>query len=172
MEESFLVFCDAVKKGSTTCTDKTLKKICTDCKIYVKGMDQNRVDIQFRKYLGNNRHEVDFKGFVGFVETDFSDAYMEARKMDKAAAIAELKAKIEGGRPASHGATSVSKDSATARLTDVHGYTGSHRERFDAQTGKGRGKEGRENLPDRKAEQGYVGGYRNMDTYDQVHGQN
>ena len=55
LEEKFLALCDFVRKGSTTATDKTIKRICTDAGIYCKGMDANRVDIEFRGYIGNNR---------------------------------------------------------------------------------------------------------------------
>lgn len=169
MKESFLAFCDFVKKGSTTCTDKTLKKICTDCKIYCKGMDANRVDIQFRKHLGNAKHDVDYAGFYAFVEGALADAYMEAKQMDRDAAVAELKEKIAAGKPGGHGTTKVCHNDVTTRLTDHKGYTGSHKERFDQETGKGKGKEGRETGPSKKAQQGYVGNYKNMNTYDKTH---
>uniref|UniRef100_A0A914YMI1 P25-alpha n=1 Tax=Panagrolaimus superbus TaxID=310955 RepID=A0A914YMI1_9BILA len=51
------------------------------------------------------------------------------------------------------------------RLTDVKKYTGASKERFDAE-GKGKGKEGREDI---KKNTGYVGAYKNADTYDKVH---
>lgn len=51
------------------------------------------------------------------------------------------------------------------RLTDHTKYTGSHKERFDAE-GKGKGKAGREDVKDNS---GYVGAYKNKDTYDKVH---
>jgi len=54
------------------------------------------------------------------------------------------------------------KGGATARLTDVKGYTGSHKERFDADTGKGKGKEGRADVT---RNTGYVGNYKNEGTY-------
>ncbi|VDL61550.1 unnamed protein product [Hymenolepis diminuta] len=169
MEDTFNAFCDSVKKGSTTCTDKTLKKICTDCKIYCKGMDANRVDIQFRKHLGAGKRDVDYNGFCSFVENELADAYSEAKNIDKETAISEIKSKIANGHPESHGVATVSNDKITARLTDHKAYTGTHKERFDPETGKGRGKEGRENIPDKKAQQGYVGNYKNMDTYDKMH---
>ena len=53
-------------------------------------------------------------------------------------------------------------DDATKRLTDASKYTGSHKERFD-ESGKGKGKEGREYLHEND---GYVGGYKGKDTYD------
>ena len=54
------------------------------------------------------------------------------------------------------------KGGATARLTDVKGYTGAHKERFDAETGKGKGKEGRADVT---RNTGYVGNYKNDGTY-------
>ena len=52
------------------------------------------------------------------------------------------------------------------RLTDVKGYTGSHKERFDADTGKGKGMEGR---MDKQDGSGYVGNYKGAGTYDKAH---
>ncbi|VDL99564.1 unnamed protein product [Schistocephalus solidus] len=171
LKSVFLAFCDSVKKGSTTATDKTLKKICTDCKIYCKGMDANRVDIQFRKHLGNAKKDVDFGSFVQFIEGALSDAYMEAKSISKEDAVKQLKDKISAGSPAGHGVTAASKDDATNRLTDVKNYTGSHKERFDMETGKGKGIAGREDVVDAKAAAGYVGGYKGQGTYDKTHPQ-
>jgi len=53
-------------------------------------------------------------------------------------------------------------DATTARLTDASGYTGSHKERFDAD-GKGKGIDGR---TDRVDGSGYVGNYKGAGTYD------
>lgn len=52
------------------------------------------------------------------------------------------------------------------RLTDVKGYTGSHKERFDAETGKGKGMDGREDRPENT---GYVGNYKGQGTFDKTH---
>ena len=51
------------------------------------------------------------------------------------------------------------------RLTDTSKYTGQHKERFD-ETGKGRGKAGREDI---HANDGYVSGYKEKDSYDKTH---
>lgn len=56
----------------------------------------------------------------------------------------------------------VDKAAAVGRLTDTSRYTGSHKERFD-DSGKGRGREGREELVENT---GYVGAYKNAGTYD------
>lgn len=53
----------------------------------------------------------------------------------------------------------------TDRLTDTAGYTGAHKERFD-ESGKGKGKEGREDTADTS---GYVSGYKGKNTYDKTH---
>ena len=50
----------------------------------------------------------------------------------------------------------------SARLTDATLYTGAHKERFDAATGKGKGKIGREDA----ASDGYVAAYKNKGAYD------
>lgn len=49
------------------------------------------------------------------------------------------------------------------RLTDTTKYTGAHKERFD-ESGKGKGKVGREDIPDGS---GYVGAYKGSGTYEE-----
>ncbi|KAI8797161.1 tubulin polymerization-promoting protein family member 2 [Biomphalaria glabrata] len=56
-------------------------------------------------------------------------------------------------------------DATTARLTDVSGYTGSHKERF-TEDGKGKGKDGRVETVENS---GYVGNYKGAGTYDKKH---
>lgn len=63
----------------------------------------------------------------------------------------------------SHIFQKVAKTGAMGRLTDTTKYTGSHKERFD-DTGKGKGKAGREELVDKT---GYVGAYKNAGTYEE-----
>lgn len=169
LENIFLQFCDSIKKGSTTATDKTLKKICTDCKIYTSQFNQNIVDIQFRKHIGNAKKDVNFQEFLAFIDGSMAQKYGELKKMSQQDAAKEIKAKIINSAPKSHGATILSTDDATARLTDVSKYTGAHKERFDAETGKGKGIDGREYLVDDKTASGYVSGYKNKDTYDTKH---
>ena len=59
----------------------------------------------------------------------------------------------------------VSSKGGVDKLTDTSKYTGSHKERFD-ESGKGKGKAGREELA---ANSGYVGAYKGKDTYDKTH---
>lgn len=56
----------------------------------------------------------------------------------------------------------VAKAAAVDRLTDSSKYTGSHKERFDG-SGKGKGRAGREDIPDTS---GYVSAYKGQDTFD------
>lgn len=53
-------------------------------------------------------------------------------------------------------------DATTARLTDVKGYTGAHKERFGAD-GKGKGIDGRKDIAENT---GYVGNYKGAGTFD------
>ena len=55
-----------------------------------------------------------------------------------------------------------SKTGGVGKMTDSSQYTGSHKERFDAD-GKGKGIEGRESLADNS---GYVGNYKGSGSYD------
>ena len=50
-------------------------------------------------------------------------------------------------------------------MTDTSNYTGAHKERFD-ESGKGKGKEGRETTV---SNTGYVGNYKGEGTYDKKH---
>lgn len=56
----------------------------------------------------------------------------------------------------------MAKAGAVDRLTDSSKYTGSHKERFD-ESGKGKGKAGREEILDTS---GYVSTYKGQGTYD------
>ncbi|KAA0194224.1 hypothetical protein FBUS_07542 [Fasciolopsis buskii] len=84
---------------------------------------------------------------MSFVNGRLAKAYAAAHGMEQDAAISEIVSKIENTTPVPHGATKVSSDATTSRLTDVKGFTGSHKERFDAATGRGRGLEGRTDKP-------------------------
>lgn len=67
--------------------------------------------------------------------------------------------------PSLKGASKASADGVYNRLTDHTKYTGSHKERFDAE-GKGKGKLGRVDVVENT---GYVAAYKNKDTYDKMH---
>jgi len=78
---------------------------------------------------------------------------------DVIAACAEIRSAIAALKTAKKATAKV--DSTTARLTDTAGYTGSHKERFDAD-GKGKGADGRTDKADGS---GYVGNYKGEGTF-------
>ncbi|KAK0429428.1 hypothetical protein QR680_011377 [Steinernema hermaphroditum] len=82
---------------------------------------------------------------------------------DELDAIIEKLSKLEA--PSVKNAAKADAAGVYSRLTDHTKYTGAHKERFDAE-GKGKGKAGR---VDTKDESGYVGAYKNKDTYDKAH---
>ena len=134
-EQAFYSFCEATSKVKPkTATDETLKKICTDSKLYKGKFDTNSVDICFRKFMGN-KTECNFHEFKAFIDGPFAGEYeKEWGNRD------EIEAKIIDSSPAAEGAK---VDATTARLTDTSEYTGSHEERFDESL-QGEGQEGRE----------------------------
>ncbi|UJR33221.1 hypothetical protein I4U23_020676 [Adineta vaga] len=66
------------------------------------------------------------------------------------------------GGPSLVHVTGTANKNITDRMTDTSHYTGSHKERFDAE-GHGKGKEGR---ADEAKASGYVGNYKGEGTYD------
>ena len=67
--------------------------------------------------------------------------------------------------PSSPVGQSVVKGGAVDRLTNTQKYTGSHKQRFDAD-GRGMGAAGRKEVADKS---GYVSGYKNKNSYDKTH---
>jgi len=88
-------------------------------------------------------------------------------KRDVQVEIDEICAKLERlGAPTVNSVAKCATDETVyKRLTDHTKYTGTHKERFDTGTGKGKGKAGREDIIEKT---GYVSSYKNAGTYDQV----
>eukprot|EP00092_Neocalanus_flemingeri_P023462 GFUD01025442.1.p1 GENE.GFUD01025442.1~~GFUD01025442.1.p1 ORF type:complete len:284 (+),score=100.29 GFUD01025442.1:76-927(+) len=112
-----------------------------------KGITNTDTSIAFRKVAKKAIR-------ISFVEWNkYLDEIATTKKMD----VNTIKTKlVECGEPGFTGGTKVAKSAAIDRLTDTSKYGGAHKERFDS-SGKGRGKEGRE---DAKSD-GYVAGYKN-----------
>lgn len=104
--------------------------------------------IEFKKLKSKT---IDFKQFLQFVE-----GLAKSKKID----FQEFVTKLAKSAPSTAGATTSDKSGVVERMTDTSKYTGSHKERFDAE-GKGKGISGRE---DTTANDGYVQGYKNKDT--------
>lgn len=74
----------------------------------------------------------------------------------------EVKGKLDKCLASKAETTAAAASGVVKRMTDTTKYTGTHKERFDAE-GKGKGQEGR---VDKSENEGYVTGYKNKDTYD------
>lgn len=89
---------------------------------------------------------------------EFFDGLCKSKNMN----LELVKSKLEKSSPSKAGTTTAATSGVVERMTDTTKYTGTHKERFDAD-GKGKGQEGR---VDNVETSGYVSGYKNKDTYD------
>ncbi|XP_042170547.1 tubulin polymerization-promoting protein family member 3-like [Oncorhynchus tshawytscha] len=150
--------------GDTKATGKEMNgknwaKLCKDCKIIDgKNVTGTDVDIVFTKVktVVDDHHEEFQRALEELAPKRF-------KGQSKEEALTSVYKLIEGKEPTNIGVTKMAKTAAVDRLTDTTKYTGSHKERFD-ESGKGRGKGGREELVE---ETGYVGSYKNAGTYEE-----
>lgn len=100
------------------------------------------MDIAFSKYKEKGRRTIDFARFQDAVAS-LALAKFPGLPEDAAfgAACAQI---LAAGGPALVGASKPRTDGIYSKLTDHTLYTGAHKERFDADTGAGRGLAGRE----------------------------
>ncbi|CAG2167538.1 unnamed protein product [Oppiella nova] len=85
------------------------------------------------------------------------NTFLESIAKSKKLEAEEIKHKLaSSGPPSTTKTTTAVTSGAVGRLTDHTKYTGSHKQRFD-ESGKGRGKEGRVDIPKTS---GYVTGYK------------
>ncbi|XP_034536383.1 tubulin polymerization-promoting protein family member 3 [Notolabrus celidotus] len=165
MENLLVSFKKFAIHGDTKATGKELNgknwaKLCKDCKIIDgKGVTGTDVDIVFSKVKQKTSRVITYEEFRRALEDLAPKRFKGQSKEEALDSIFKL---VEGREPTNVGVTKVAKTKAVDRLTDSSKYTGSHKERFD-ETGKGKGREGREELVDNT---GYVGAYKNAGTYD------
>ncbi|XP_068181596.1 tubulin polymerization-promoting protein family member 3 [Antennarius striatus] len=151
--------------GDTKATGKELNgknwaKLCKDCSITDgKNVTGTDVDIVFSKVKQKTSRVITYEEFVRALVDLAPKRFKGQSKEEAQESIFKL---VEGGEPTNVGVTKVVKTAAVDRLTDSSRFTGSHKERFD-QSGRGRGREGREELVENT---GYVGAYKNAGTYD------
>ncbi|RXM36049.1 Tubulin polymerization-promoting protein family member 3 [Acipenser ruthenus] len=163
LEEAFKKFSI---HGDTKATGKELNgknwaKLCKDCKIIDgKSVTSTDVDIVFSKVKAKTARVITFEEFKKALVELGPKRFKGKSKEEAVSSIYKL---IEGKEPANVGVTKITKKGGVDRLTDVSKYTGSHKERFD-ESGKGKGKGGREDLVENT---GYVGSYKNAGTYDE-----
>lgn len=119
-------------------------KLCRECGL-VDGrrVTPASVDIAFSSVKDRGKRTIRFEQFIGALA-----AIGKARAPGTEPAVAVqavVDAVISAGGPALVGTAGTDTSSGIyARLTDHRGYTGAHKERFDAETGAGRGRSGRD----------------------------
>ncbi|KAF7223824.1 tubulin polymerization-promoting protein family member 2 isoform X1 [Nothobranchius furzeri] len=151
--------------GDTKATGKEMNgknfaKLCKDCHIIDgKNVTTTDVDIVFSKVKAKSARVITFEQFIQAI-TELSVKRFKGKSKDEALQL--IYGLIVGKEPTNAGITKVAKAAAVDRLTDTAKYTGSHKERFD-ESGKGKGKAGREDIPDSS---GYVAAYKGSGSYD------
>uniref|UniRef100_A0A3P8VVK4 Tubulin polymerization-promoting protein family member 2 n=1 Tax=Cynoglossus semilaevis TaxID=244447 RepID=A0A3P8VVK4_CYNSE len=139
---------------------KNFAKLCKDCHVIDgKNVTATDVDIIFSKVKAKSARVITFEQFNQALTELAPKRFKDKSKEEAVQQIYDL---IAGKGPANVGITKVAKAGAVDRLTDTSKYTGSHKERFD-DSGKGRGKTGRVDIPDTS---GYVGAYKGSGTYE------
>uniref|UniRef100_A0A3Q4AI74 Tubulin polymerization-promoting protein family member 3 n=1 Tax=Mola mola TaxID=94237 RepID=A0A3Q4AI74_MOLML len=165
IEQLLVSFKKFAVHGDTKATGKELNgknwaKLCKDCKIVDgKNVSSTDVDIVFSKVKQKTSRIITYEEFQRALEELAPKRFKGQSKEEALQSIFRL---VEGKEPTNAGVTKVAKTAAVDRLTDASRYTGSHKGRFD-ESGKGRGREGREELVENT---GYVGAYKNAGTYD------
>uniref|UniRef100_A0A3B5AH35 Tubulin polymerization-promoting protein family member 3-like n=1 Tax=Stegastes partitus TaxID=144197 RepID=A0A3B5AH35_9TELE len=151
--------------GDTKATGKEMNgknfaKLCKDCNVIDgKNVTTTDVDIVFSKVKAKSARVITFEQFNQAL-TELAPKRFKGKSKDEA--LQQLYGLIVGKEPTNVGVTKVAKAAAVDRLTDTAKYTGSHKERFD-ESGKGKGKAGRDDIPDTS---GYVSAYKGSGTYD------
>ncbi|XP_042187829.1 tubulin polymerization-promoting protein [Callorhinchus milii] len=163
LEEAFRKF---AVHGDTRATGKEMhgknwSKLCKDCNVIDgKNVTITDVDIVFSKVKGKSCRTITFDQFKEGLEELALKRFKGKADEEAAQQLYKL---IEGKYPIISGVTKAVLSPTVSRLTDTSKFTGSHKERFD-QSGRGKGKAGREYLVDKT---GYVAGYKHAGTYDQ-----
>jgi len=157
VEATFKTF---ASKG-TEATSSDIIKWAKDSDILGKNLTTNHIDIAFSKVKVKGAKNLTSRELGPLID-EMAIKYMLDKKIDKDAAVTELRERLGGASSKMHGVTKAVAVGGVDRLTDTSKYTGSHKERFDAD-GKGKGVEGREDVHDNS---GYVGGYKGAGTYE------
>jgi len=146
-------------KAKQTMNQTQMAKMFNDAGVFkaLPKFDKNVLGIYW-SYAFKKDKEVDFKSAMDGWKNVFGERYATDTKgattkeqfWEK---MSQALASVEG--PKAEGTTQISKTGGVDRMTDAKLYTGAHKERFDAETGKGKGLEGREEVVDNT---GYVTG--------------
>ncbi|CAM9712604.1 tubulin polymerization-promoting protein family member 3-like [Lethenteron reissneri] len=161
VEETFRRFAvhGDTKASGKEMNNKNWAKLCKDCKVIDgKGVTGTDVDIVFSKVKAKSARTITITEFHAAI-AELAPKRFKGRSAEEA--LSALHALLAGAAPANTGVTKAAAVGGVDRLTDASKYTGSHKERFDAD-GKGKGKSGR---ADAAANSGYVGNYKGVGTY-------
>ncbi|XP_053341203.1 tubulin polymerization-promoting protein family member 2 [Clarias gariepinus] len=141
-------------------TGKNFSKLCKDCKVIDgKSVTSTDVDIVFSKVKAKSARVITLEQFTQAL-AELAPKRFKGKSQEEAQQL--VYGLIAGKEPANVGITKAAKAGAVDRLTDSSKYTGSHKERFD-ESGKGKGKAGREEIPDSS---GYVSAYKGQGSYE------
>jgi len=162
LKKAFLAYCNfGAGTGSRKeeLESRNFKKMCQTSKLLNKGrLNMAELDMIFTRARGTSR-TMSFPNFTAKAVPQLAQAAFGSSAEEN---VAKVKDMICKSQPGLNTNLSMSNDDVVGRLTDVQGYTGAHRARFDPATGRGRGLEGRTDRPDNA---GYVTGYKNQGTY-------
>lgn len=175
MENAFKSFCAfgaGGGGGGSVATPKPMMgnakfaKFSRDMKLVDKNLTSTDVDIIFSKVKNKNEQKISYEQFKVALKLMAEKKYPDFTDTTEGEGGLEKLEKLitDGCGPKTSKTTKPVKNNVVDRLTDASKYTGSHKERFD-ETGKGKGLSGRRD-DDTRAREGYVPGYKDMDTYD------
>ncbi|KAL1242379.1 Golgi reassembly-stacking protein [Trichinella spiralis] len=167
MRRRWELFSKFGNQAAVEITGKNFDKWLKDAGVLdLKAITTTMTGIAFSKVAGPKRKTLNYKESKEVLVKVAEDRASKTHKnvQDELDSICKRLTALEG--PSINSTTKTVHQDVIDRLTDVTKYTGSHKERFDAETGKGKGKAGREDLVDNS---GYVGSYKNRGTYDKTH---
>merc|ERR1712168_512888 len=143
--------------------NKNFSKLCKDCKVIGQKCTSTDIDIVFSKVKTKGAQKINFDQFCQALKEVSPKRFPSKSKDEAQVSIFKL---VENKTPGTTGVTKTANKNNVDRMTDASKYTGAHKSRFDAETGKGKGIEGRVDKTDNS---GYVGAYKGAGTYDKKH---
>ncbi|XP_075246172.1 tubulin polymerization-promoting protein family member 2-like [Convolutriloba macropyga] len=161
LKNAFMAYANfgaGVANKKTEMESRNFKKMVETAKLFKKGrLDGAEMDMIYTRCKGPSRN-IPWQNFSQKAIPQIAQAAFGSVSEDNQQKVRQA---IISKAPGLNTNINMSRDDVVNRLTDTRGYTGTHKERFDAE-GKGKGIDGRE---ERAANSGYVSGYKNQGTY-------
>jgi len=166
LSDSFIKFCSfgAGQAGAREMDGAKWAKFCKETNLIDKKLTRTEVDLIFTRVKGKTERKISFAQFQQGLRLAAGKKYPgddEETAYSKAVALV-----TSGDGPvvrSNVGGLSGAAARSVERGTDVAGYTGAHKERFN-EDGTGKGKSGRVTEAQNT---GYVGAYKGDGTYDE-----